>query len=292
MSCSSRLVALLIAFLPVPAAWALGARTEVSATRIENIHRASSPVDWRDATRYEARGAFGGFREWTTGLLTAAELEGAFEHVPHFTRLNAASAGLAATARQKFGLGAFSPSIAADVAIHRRDTRLDLDDGWTTSAGLRLTKRFLHAWRAGLHGDWQEHYARSAIYDTTQHRFFATLTWDITERLQLSHGNGRLWGNFTANASPAVWSRALGGALGSHISNYYNAVPWAATDAAGSGWITYRVDGRVSFYWIELSPALGRNTSLPLRFENRVSVNKVGVKYRQDLWSLALLHRF
>ena len=56
--------------------------------------------------------------------------------------------------------------------------------------------------------------------------------------------------------------------------------------------MTYRVTGRVSFWWLELSPAIGRDTSLPVRYESRFSVNKVGVKYRQDIWSIQLLHRF
>lgn len=287
-----RLTALFVALCSAPAAFALDGRMETTATWTENIHRASSPTDWRDALRYEVRGAVSAFREWHSGFITTGELGAGLEHVPDFKSLDAATAGFSGTARQKFGLGAFAPSVALDAGLHARDTRLGFDDGWIATAGLRIGKRITRAWRAALHGDWQQHYARSAIFDTKQHRFFAVLTWDITERLQLSHGNGRLWGSFTANASSAIWPRAIGGALGPQIANYYNSVYWGVTDAAGPGWITYLVDGRVSFYWLELSPALGRNTALPLRFENRVSVNKVGVKYRQDVWSLSLLHRF
>ena len=283
-----RLAALLSTLSLAPAALALNGRVEAGTTWTENLNRASSPVDWR----HEVRGALSVLREWQTGLVTTGEIDAGLEHVPDYASLDAAFAGLGATFRQKFALGAFAPWIAADVGLRARDTRLDLDDGWTASAAARIGKRLTPAWRGALHGDWQQHYARNAIFDTRHHRFFATLTWDITDRLQLSHGNGRLWGTFTANASPAIWPRAIGGALGSHISNYYNAIPWGVTDAYGPGWVTYIVEGRVSFYWIELSPALGRNTSLPLRFENRVSVNKVGVKYRQDVWTLSLLHRF
>lgn len=287
-----RVTALLVALSFAPAALALNGRMEASSIWAENINRASSPVDWRDAWRHEALGALSTFREWRTGFITTGQIDASLEHVPDFTKLDAFSAGFSGTARQKFGLGAFAPSVALDVGLRARDTRLDLDDGWVATGGIRLGKRFSRSWRAGLQGDWQQHYARSAIFDTKHHRFFATLTWDITDRLQLSHGNGRLWGSFTANASAIAWPRAIGGALGSHISDYYNTIPWAATGAFGPGWITYIVDGRVSFHWFELSPALGRNTSFPLRFENRVSVNKVGVKYRQDIWTLSVLHRF
>ena len=52
----------------------------------------------------------------------------------------------------------------------------------------------------------------------------------------------------------ARWPRALSGALGTNVSDYYNTVPWAVTDSYGPGWVTYRVTGRVSFWWLELSP--------------------------------------
>lgn len=271
---------------------AANARIETSAAWAENINRASSVIDWRDSMRYEARASLGLLKEFRTGLTGSGEFGAGLEHVARFTKQDAATVGFSGTLRQKFGLGALAPSIAVDLGLRRREARLAFDDGWTATAGIRLTKRFTQTLRAGIHGDWQQHYARSDVFDTKHHRFFVTAAWDVFDWLQLSTGNGRLWGSFTANASPTIWPRALGGLLGTHISEYYNSVPWTVTDSYGAGWVTYIIDGRVSFYWLELSPALGRNTSLPLRFENRVSVNKVGVKYRQDIWTLSLLHRF
>lgn len=292
MSPLRRPLFLLAAVLLGPCAFAVNGRIETAARWAENINRASSPVDWRDAWQLETRGALSLFRELQTGLIVSGEADVLAEHTPKFRALDAVSAGAGVTVRQKFGLGAFAPSLAVDAGLRARDTRLDLDSGVVATAAVRLTQRLLPVLRAGLHGDWEQHYARSAVYDTKHHRFFATLAWDITPWLQLSHGNGRLWGSFTANASAPVWARALSGALGSHISDYYLTVFRTPSGTFGPGWVTYLIDGRVSFFWLELSPALGRNTSLPLRFENRVSVNKVGVKYRQDIWTLALLHRF
>ena len=265
---------------------------EAATSWTENINRASAGPDWRDALQHEVRGAFGHFRQWTDGLVTTGEIVGSFERVPKYTDLDHVTAGIAGQARQKFGFGAFAPVVSLDVDLRAREARRDGDDGWTASSAVRVGKRVTESWRAALVGDWQQHYARSSIFDTRHHRLFATVTWDITDRLQLSHGNGRLWGDFTANASGPIWARALSGALGSNISDYYNTVSWAVTDTFGPGWVTYRVTGRVSFWWLELSPAIGRNTSLPLRYESRFSVNKVGVKYRQDIWSVQLMHRF
>ena len=278
--------------LATPSAFALHGRIETSAGWAENINRASSVIDWRDAWRFDARGAFFHVRELLPGLIVGGEIDALVEHTPDYRGLDASSLGFSASARRKFGLGALAPSLSVEVGLRRRETRLDFDSGWVATGAIRLTQRIVPSLRAGIHGDWEQHYVRSDIFDTKHDRFYVTLAWDITDWLQLSHGNGRLWGSFTANASPLVWPRALAGALGTHISDYYHSVPWGQTDLYGPGWVTYIVDGRVSFYWIELSPALGRNTSLPLRFENRVSVNKVGVKYRQDIWTLTLLYRF
>lgn len=278
--------------MAAPLAGAATLRMEVSSAWIENIARASAPNDWRDVWRHEARGSLGALRELRHGLLATLDAAAAAEHVPKYRLADGVSAGGAATLRQKFGLGAFAPAVSVDAGMRFRHSRLGLDDGWTPSAALRLTKRLTRSWRAGIHGDWEQHYARSAIFDTKHHRFFATLAWDITPTLQLSHGNGRLWGSFVGNASGAIWPRARNGDFGQHVGTYYNTVPWARTHLYGPNWVSYLVDGRVSFFWFELSPALGRNTSVPLRYENRISINQVGVRYRQDVWSLSLLHRF
>ncbi len=265
---------------------------EASTTWAENITRASSPGDWRDATRIDVRGTAGVLQQWTAGLVTTAELDAGFERVPRYSGLDALTAGFGGQARQKFGFGPYAPVLAFAASLHGRNSKRPGDDGWTADASLRLSKRLTSAWRVGVVGDWQQHYAESSIFDTRHHRFFATVAWDITPWLQLSHGNGRLWGDFTANASSTVWARALSGALGAPVRDYYNTVSWAALDTFGPGWVTYRVSGRVSFWWLELAPAIGPNTSLPLRYESLFSVNKIGVKYRQNLVTLQVLHRF
>lgn len=262
----------LAAMLLGPRLAAINLRTEASSAYLENIGRAATPANWRDALRHRAGVAAGEFREWRAGFLTAGELRAAFDHVPEFTRLNAVTVGLGGTIRQKFGFGAYAPAITLDLGLTHRDARIAGDDGWTADGALRVTKRLTESWRLGVVGDWQQHYARGSIWDT--------------------HGNGRLWGDFVSNAGPSVWPLALAGALGPEVQDYYRQTAWGVTHSLGPGWVSYRVSGRVSFWWLELSPALGRNTSLPLRYESLFSVNKVGIKYRQDIWTLQVLHRF
>lgn len=271
---------------------ASGLRLAGSTTWAENIGRTAVPSDWRDAQTLQLLASWTALREWQTGLLTSGEVAAGFSRTPRFTQLDAVTAGASGQVRKKFGLGAYAPVMAFDAGLQARGARLDGDDGWTANAALTLSRRLTPAWRVSATGDWQQHDAASPIFDTRHHRVFGTITWDITDRWSLSHGQGRLWGAFTANASWMVWERALRGELGRHISDYYRVIPWGVTDAFGPGWVTYRVEGRVNFWWLELSPALGRDTALPLRYESRFSVNKVGIKYRQDIWSLQLLHRF
>jgi hypothetical protein len=271
---------------------ALDLRMEASTAWAENIARSSAPADWRDAMRHEVQASASLLRQWTDGLVTTGSIDAGFERLPQFTRNDAARVGLSFTARQKFGWGAYAPLLAFDAGLRHREAQIDGDDGWTASGALRASRRLTSAWRLAATGDWQQHYARSPVWDTRHHRLFGTLTWDVTNRLQLSHGQGRLWGQFTANASPRIWALATTGALGANLSDYYKTVPRAVTHSYGPDWVSYRVAGHVSFWWLELAPALGRDTSLPLRYESLFSVNRAGVKYRQDIWTLQWLHRF
>ncbi len=269
-----------------------GVRLEASATWTENITRSSAPGDWRDALSLQARATWGVQRQSTAGLLARGEFHAGVLQVPRYDRLDAATAGVSGLLRKKFGFGAYAPSVAAEGTLQGREARLAGDDGWTASAALHVAKRLTTSWRVGATADWQEHHGASPVYDTAHHRIFGTLTWDLTDRWSLSHGNGRLWGQFTANASGPVWASAVAGGLGRPLADYYATVPRIESEIFGPRWITYRVDGRVNFWWLELSPALGRNTSLPLRYESLFSINKAGIKYRQDTWSLQIVHRF
>ena len=136
---------------------------------------------------------------------------------------------------------------------------------------------------------------RDMAYDQRGHLWTATegglVEWPPAPAVPIHHSL-RAIRLVAVDASGAVWSRALAGGLGANVAALYNTLFRSTTDSYGPGWVTYRVPGRVSFWWLELSPALGRDTSLPIRYESRFSVNQAGVKYRQDFWSLQVLHRF
>src|SRR3954464_13519031 len=145
---------------------AISYRMEASTAWAENISHSSAAVDWRDAHRLDSLVAGGLFRQGAAGFVTRGELGAGFERVPKFSKLDAFTAGASGQARQKFGFGPFAPVLSFDAGLHGRNAKLDGDDGWTATAGLRLGKRLTSSWRVAVIGDWQQHYARSSIFDT------------------------------------------------------------------------------------------------------------------------------
>ena len=270
----------------------LSTRLEASTTWAENISRSSTPSDWTDALRHEARVTASLLTPLATGVSLVTEADAGYESVPRFERNSAFSAGARAQLRWKFGLGAYAPVLTTELALARREARLSGDTGWLATGAVRLSQRFTDSWRASLTGDWSQHYAAHAPFDVRHHRLLGSVTYDLNATWQLTYGRGSLFGDFTANASALVWWRALNGLISPALGQYYNTVAYETTDSYGPGWVTYRVTGRSDFWWLELAPALGRNTTLPLRYESTYTVNRVGVHYRQDLWTLGLLHRF
>lgn len=267
-------------------------RLEASATWAENIARSSSPTNWRDSLRQDTTVTASLLTPLVTGVSLITELDASYEAIPRYELNNAFTAGLHTQVRWKFGLGAFAPVLATEVGISHRDVRYEGADGWHASGALRLSKRFSDSWRASITGDWSQVYATDAPFDVRHHRFFGSLTYDLNAIWQLTYGRGSLWGDITANASPDVWARAEAGFIGSAVARYYNTVSDEVTGAYGPNWISYRVTARTDFWWLELAPAVGRNTSLPLRFESNYTVNLAGVQYRQTLWTISVLHRF
>jgi len=265
---------------------------EGTAGWVENLSRTSNAPDQREAARLIATVGATTFRNWKSGVVTSADLTATLDTIPDYSLAGATTIGPQVGVRRKFGLGAFAPVLDATAALDRRDARHPSDDGWTTRATLRLGKRLTRAWRLALAGDWQQHRARGETFDTTHRRLFASVHWDVTPRWQLGAGAGRLWGDFTANAAGPTWARALAGDFGPAVFNYYRSVARETTGIYGADWVTYRVSGHADFQWIELSPAIGRNTSLPVRFERLTATNLVGIEYQQDSVTLGLLHRF
>ncbi len=285
------LAAALLASVPAPA-FAADLRMKASTTWAENISRSSSPLDWQDTLIGEASASIGLGRQLAPGLTAGASADAVASGSTRFSRLGYATLGGRAQLQYKFGLGPLAPVVQGDLSVARKEARIAGDDGFAASAGLSVAKRFTETWRARVAGDWQQHYARHETFDTHSQRAYGEISWDITPRWQVTSGYGRQWMDFVATAGPVVWARALSGALGAPIARYYATTPTYITNAFGPGWTSYRVEGEADLWWVELSPALTDQTSLSLRYDRVLTVNRVNVRYQQDLWTLSLLHAF
>jgi hypothetical protein len=155
-----------------------------------------------------------------------------------------------------------------------------------------VSKRVLTNLRFVADVNWHEHNARSAVFDLNQFCYTLEATWDISDRWTLSGSAGRLSGDIVANAAWSVWVRALRGDFGPAVSTYYNARPWSVTNVWGPGWVAYNVEAEVDLWSGALAYTVTDHTSVELRKSAAYVVNKIGVRYPTDSWSLTLHHRF
>ena len=258
----------------------------------ENLGRASGPVDFRDTSTYRADFAIGSSTELAAGLGGRVQLEAAHSATPDYERLDESTFGPRASLRKKFGLGPEAPVLAFETAALGRFARIDEADGVTLQGALTVSKRFNPVLSAQLRGEWQEHVADADTFDVHHYLGEARLVLDPTDRFRISVGGGYLTGTFTAGASAARFAGALAGGLGPAVTAYYTATPKTVTNAFQPGWTTYRVEGDVAFYWMEINPALTESLSLSIRFERNHATNSVNVEYRQDIFSTGLIYRF
>lgn len=258
----------------------------------ENYSRTSDPATAKDAAVHEFTASTGVARQLASGWLATTEGAVSWETVPKFDALEAWRFSLHGGLRRKFGLGPLAPTLQIDASALRANFEEDGRSGTQLQAGMRLGKRFTSTWRASLGAEWTRYDAKHAPFDLHQKRLFLETVWDATDRWQLSAGAARVDGEVTANAANAVYMTALAGGFGPAIQSYYNSIPWHVTGTFGPGWIAYRVDAEADLWWAGITPAIGENTSLPLRYERADVVNRVGVRYVSEFWSLGLRHRF
>lgn len=285
------------------AIWALGASAAAAdetwpltlsarSTWAENLSRTSDPATSKDAAWHEVAASTDLHRQLTADWQFGGTGTLAWETVPRYDALDAWRFGARGDLRRKFGLGPLAPTLQFHAAALHTRVREDGRSGTQLDGGLRVAKRLSPSWRAAAGVDWTRYYARHAPFDVRQSRVFVEASWDVTERWHLDTGVARIDGEITANASWSAYGAALAGAVGPEIQSYYRAIPWHVTNTYGPGWVAYRVDARADTWWIGAAPALGENTSLPLRYEHIEVTNRVGVRYVSEFWSLGLVHRF
>lgn len=260
--------------------------------RTDNISRTSHEPTRKDAETYELSLASPHSRQLSRNFLLIATAEATALAVPDYDLTANNRFGGRLTLQRKFGLGPQATVLQVNASAGFKDARLDDDRGWTTEAGLQLSKRVLPNLRLAANASWLEHTARRDTFDLGQNSYSAEIRWDINDRWSLAGSAGRLSGDIVANASWPIWGMALSGAFGPTVQQYYTSRPWKTTHLYGDGWVSYNVEADVDLWSVSLGFAATDRTSLELRRSAAYVVNHVGVTYPTDSWSLGLSHRF
>lgn len=258
----------------------------------ENVSRSSSPLNWKDSAVLESNLDATYPRAFARNWLLLASAHAATLTVRDFAVNNTLTLGPRIDLQRKFGLGPYAPTLRSHAGLTYRDARLRGATGWTTDAGLQFSQRLSPAFRAAAGYDWSQHDAGTPTFDVRHRIATARLTWDFTDRWQLSAAFSRLDGQLVAEAGNAIFNRALAGGFGPVIAQFYNARPFSITDSYGPGWFSYRIDGRADTSTFALAYALTDHTTLDLRVASSRVVNEAQVRYKTDITSLGVTRRF
>lgn len=266
--------------------------TSAEVARVENISRTSFEPTRQDATTFtvDVGGSIPRQLAPSVLFLGSGELSSLF--VNDYKLTNHVSATGHLTLQKKFGLGPQAWVLQAAASGGYKAARLDDDQGFTTDAGLQLTKRVLPNLRFNGSIRWLEHDAKSAVFDLNQFTYGLDAQWDINEHWTLAGSASWLQGDIVANAAPAVWAQMLAGAFGPEIFNSYTSRPWSVTDLYGPGWVSYNVEGDVDLWSLTLTYSWTDHLSVDLRYNAAFVVNQVGVTYPTNAWALKLGYRF
>lgn len=267
-------------------------RVDATYTWAENLSRTSYAPDRENAVVLDGSVAVSGHRQLNADWSVLTDLEAGAEQVRAFPGLDSVHGGARLEFKRKFGLGPFAPTLVLGGSATRFDLHENARSHWNTEGSVTLNQRLTDTWRVAVGGRWDEDYARAHPFDVINRRLTAETWWEVREGWELDAGASRLWGQLTANANEDIFAQAMNGANGPAVAAYYQSIPVTHSTAFDTDWVAYRIDCHGDFWWLGLNVALGENTSLPLRYENAHVVNRAGVGYTSDFWSLSLVHRF
>jgi len=259
---------------------------------VNNQSRTSYEPTRKDATTYEFNLGGSKPRQLAPNWLLVGSGEISSLTVSKYKLADNLKAGGRLSLQRKFGLGPLAPVLQFHAGATYKSARLADDEGWTTEAGVRLAQRVLPNLRLGVEAQWLEHNAHSSVFDLNQRTYSFDASWDINERWSLNGSVSRLQGDIVANAAYSVWWQAITGGFGPTVKNYYTARPWSETGIYGPEWVSYNVEADVDLWSVALAYAVSDHTALELRHGGAYVVNRIGIAYPTDTWSLSLNHRF
>lgn len=255
-----------------------------SVSWTENITRSPYEEAGKDAAIYAASAEAEWRNQLSRDLSLAFSTKAGLEKCPRFDGLDRTLAGLTLAARRKAGLGPMAPVFRADLSFTGSWYRETMRTGNRWDAGLSWSKRWSDSWQTVLAADFMVNNGRARVYDYQHGGLSLEGRYDLSDRWQLTGGLKREWGDQVTYA----W---IGG---SGASFPYVFEIWKNTTdipTYGPNWQAYTMSAHADKVWLELSPALGRDRSLPIRYEQTIVVGH-GESYLTRMLSLSYVQRF
>lgn len=266
--------------------------TRASYTWTENYSRSSGVSDFRDVGIFAGGVTATQSRQVAANVTLRTAFDGDVSVAQQYSDLHEITGAARISLERKFGLGRTAPVLAGEIAALGRLANLAGAQGVGLRGRVNYFQRFNDTFSLAALGELQQRWSKNEVFDLSHARLQVVLNADPTDWLRFSVGASRQDGLFVAGASGARFAAALAGALGPVVQDYFLTLPTQDTAIYEPNWVLYRVRGEVDAWWFELAPALGQNTTLALRFERVRAENVATVKYRQNAFSISLLHAF
>jgi hypothetical protein len=198
---------------------------------------------------------------------------------PRYQGLMTGAMGARAEWAHKFGLGALAPVFSVELAGDLVAAKETGRRGTSTGVSIVLRKRFNDLWRASLTQEFNQMYARYAVYDKQGAQTTLEIGRDLTEVSRLTVSAFYRSGDIVSYATPPR----------------PDIVPLApnrmTVDTFQRPFVAYSVDARTHGAKLAYIRALDENSAVILGYEYR-RTERDSLSYVNQLVSLALVHQF
>jgi hypothetical protein len=198
---------------------------------------------------------------------------------PRYKDLMTGALGVRADWEHKFGLGALAPVFSVELAGDLVAAKETGRRGTSTGVSVALRKRFNDLWKASFTVDFNQMYARDAVYDRQGTQGTLEVGRDLTEVSRLTLAVFQRSGDIVSYATPPR----------------PDIVPLApnrlTTETFRHSLVAYSVDAKTIGAKISYIHALDESSAIVAAYECRKTDRDV-LRYVNQLVSLALVHQF
>lgn|GEM_PF-905422 len=195
-----------------------------------------------------------------------------------YSDLNLTEIGAHGTLRRKFGLGPYAPRVEMRAEVSHQLSKVEEWSGNWVRVGATFRKRFTPHWQASLNGVYEQLSAEREVYATGSTNTTATIDFDPTDEWRLSATMGYTDGEHLS------WCR-------NSWESFAGTTQWL-DGIFGGDWFPYQSPGYTIAGAINLSRAIGPNSTVSLGYdvsETRTQKNHI---YRNQVIRLQLIHAF